>query len=405
MSATGLPSSLSPLCALVVDDVPEIGFAISHFLSRVCEGGTRVANSANEAVAMLERSPVDVIISDLRMPGRDGTSLLAEVQARWPSTLRVLLTGQSQWEAALSSIPYCHQFLSKPTELQTLGTMVNGVKPWMDGTLDPILARCLAGISMLPSPNGCLVELAKLMEQPSPRSGDLAAVIRRDPALSARVIQIANASFFGGTNRINDVDGAVSLVGSQCLQDLYRRKALATGWQRPGLPPVDLNRIARHALVVAHTAKSTLRDPRAAEAAYTAGLLHSVGWQILAMATPEVFNAPRAVFPGLPERMSAQLLAFWGLPTQIVSAVSRSHEPPDEETFGPASAVYLARKIASVVATSSCSGVVPETALSDAFVLRHGLADLLPILVDKAASAELQAQRTLSPIPGMLVAV
>lgn len=399
MTDTNLPTSLMPLRALVVDDLPEVSFALAHVLGKSCEGGVRVANSAAEAISMLERAPAEIVISDLHMPSRDGLSLLAEVQQRWPATLRILLTGQSQWESAMSSIPYCHQFLSKPTEFHHLTALINRVKPWMDGRLDPALADCLAGLSVLPSAGGCLGALEQALDKPNaPRSADLAAIIRRDPALSARVLQIANASFFGGGSRVSDVDGAVSLVGAPCLQDLHRRNALAAGWSNKTHAPLDLDRAARHALVVAQTAKATLRDPRAAEAAYTAGLVHSIGWLILASA-PGPFVDPASIPLGLPERLAGQLLAFWGLPSQIVNAVAGSYAPPEEETFGPASAVYLARGVASIVETRATGPLCPQRGLADDFILRHGLSDRLASLLEKAANAELAARRTISPLP------
>ena len=42
------------------------------------------AGGGAEAIAVLEQHPVDVVVSDMRMPGMDGAALLAQVRARWP---------------------------------------------------------------------------------------------------------------------------------------------------------------------------------------------------------------------------------------------------------------------------------------------------------------------------------
>ena len=163
--------------------------------------------------------------------------------------------------------------------------------------------------------------------------------------------------------------------------------------------------MTRHAVVVAQTAKATIRDPRAAETAYTAGLLHSIGHLILQLAGPAGMESPTVPSRGMPERLAGQLLAYWGLPSQIIKAIANAHEPPAEDTFGPASAVYLSRKIGDVVQTEAMGPVHPDLPLSDTFVVRHHLEEALPKLVDKAAQAELQTRRTISPMPAMMLAM
>lgn len=389
-----------PLRALIVDDVPEISFGIARYLDQHCAGGALIARSAAEAIAQLEATPIHIVISDLRMPDRDGISLLAEVHRRWPATLRVLLTGQSQWESALLGVPHCHQFLAKPIELHQLGALLSCVQTWIDPTFDAATTNALGALAVLPSTQASLVALHGMLAGAHPRTADLATIIRRDPGLSARVLQIANASFFGGGSRLSDVDGATSLLGASYLQDLHRRGALMAPARNTAL---DVDRVARYALVVAQTAKATLKDPRAAEAAYSAGLLHSVGWYVLAATTPElVSRTPEQVLPGLVERIGAQLLSFWGLPTQIVSAVAHSFYAPDEQTLGPASAVHLARGLANVIMGEEAGALGPRVVLSDEFVIRHNLQARLPALLDKAGNADQQARRTLSPVPGAL---
>lgn len=50
------------------------------------------AGSTDEAVRLLEVSPVDIALVDVRMPGRDGIELLKEIKARWPEVPVVMLT-------------------------------------------------------------------------------------------------------------------------------------------------------------------------------------------------------------------------------------------------------------------------------------------------------------------------
>lgn len=72
--------------------------------------------SGAEAIELLAQQPVDVIISDERMPGMSGSQLLAQVRTRYPSMMRVMLTGQASLEATIRAINEgeVYRFLTKP---------------------------------------------------------------------------------------------------------------------------------------------------------------------------------------------------------------------------------------------------------------------------------------------------
>jgi len=60
-----------------------------------------VAASAKEALALMESSPVHLIISDHRMTEMSGAELLREIKERWPQTIRIMLTGQADISAIM----------------------------------------------------------------------------------------------------------------------------------------------------------------------------------------------------------------------------------------------------------------------------------------------------------------
>lgn len=116
---SAMMTSWSVLC---VDDEPSILSALRRVLRTE---GCRIltAGSGAEALALLEAEPVDVVVSDMRMPVMDGARLLAEVRARWPGTARVLLTGYADMEATILAINegQIYRYIHKPwdeTELR-----------------------------------------------------------------------------------------------------------------------------------------------------------------------------------------------------------------------------------------------------------------------------------------------
>jgi DNA-binding NtrC family response regulator len=108
---------------LLVDDDVALLAGMRRLLSR---SGWRVAcaESAEEAVAALERQTFDAVVTDLRMPGTDGTWLLAVVRERFPRTVRVVLTGDSGEQAAASGIDVAHAILLKPIQIADLRACV-----------------------------------------------------------------------------------------------------------------------------------------------------------------------------------------------------------------------------------------------------------------------------------------
>jgi len=90
---------------LLVDDDP---FMLAVLADMLGDEPVRVlsAGSGLDALALLEREPVEVILCDQAMPGMRGTEVLAQVAARHPRTVRLMLTGQqdlAEIDAALRS--------------------------------------------------------------------------------------------------------------------------------------------------------------------------------------------------------------------------------------------------------------------------------------------------------------
>jgi response regulator RpfG family c-di-GMP phosphodiesterase len=102
---------------LCVDDEPSILSALKRVLrSEDCK--VLLAGGGLEALALLEEHPVDVVVSDMRMPGMDGAELLAQVRARWPGTSRILLTGYADMKATIAAINegQIYRYIHKPWE-------------------------------------------------------------------------------------------------------------------------------------------------------------------------------------------------------------------------------------------------------------------------------------------------
>ena len=112
---------------LVVDDEVEVAKALRRLLRKEFE--VALAHTGAEALERLSQGPVDLVLSDFRMPGMSGTELLAEVKLRNPDTVRVLLSGYADLESA-------------PARDDTIRFVR---KPWDDAALITLLRELTGG--------------------------------------------------------------------------------------------------------------------------------------------------------------------------------------------------------------------------------------------------------------------
>lgn len=100
---------------LVVDDEPSVLSALRRLL-HATPYQVLTAGSGAAALEVLAAQEVDLIISDMRMPGMSGADLLSRAQAQWPDTMRILLTGYSEIDAVARAVNEggIYRYLNKP---------------------------------------------------------------------------------------------------------------------------------------------------------------------------------------------------------------------------------------------------------------------------------------------------
>ena len=110
-----MSETLAPATLLFVDDEPGILSSLRR-LFRPHGYRILVAESGALGLAELEKTPVDLVISDMRMPEMDGATFLKAVRQRWPDTVRILLTGYADVTSTVAAINEgeIYRYVSKP---------------------------------------------------------------------------------------------------------------------------------------------------------------------------------------------------------------------------------------------------------------------------------------------------
>jgi DNA-binding NtrC family response regulator len=100
---------------LIVDDEPNVIASLKRVMMEE-PYETYSANSAEEGLKFLSRTPVKVIVSDEKMPGMTGAEFLSAVKEQMPETIRIMLTGQASLDAAMNAVNSgeIYRFFLKP---------------------------------------------------------------------------------------------------------------------------------------------------------------------------------------------------------------------------------------------------------------------------------------------------
>jgi len=115
--------SIAPYC-LIVDDEPRLRQVLMHLMRG--DGFTCVeAANGEEALAQLQRHPINLVLSDLRMPHMDGLELLRQTRARWPDVAVVMITAVADVDVAVSCLAIgAMDYLTKPFHLEEVRARV-----------------------------------------------------------------------------------------------------------------------------------------------------------------------------------------------------------------------------------------------------------------------------------------
>jgi len=196
-------------------------------------------------------------------------------------------------------------------------------------------------IGDLPSMPAALAELLASLRQDDIEVHTLAGKIALDQALAAKVLRLANSSFYGLQRKVTNIQQAIGVLGIQCVRTLVTACAVTASFPaRPGVD-FDFNAFWRHSLATAACARALApyfqQQP---DMAFTTGLLHDIGTLALLTLYPAEYGrveayrhdhdsvtsvAQQAVFGFDHAVIGSALAARWKFPQQIQDALAAHH--------------------------------------------------------------------------------
>ena len=379
---------------MFVDDDVQVLRGIERMLdSADVDWEVETATSGVEALSKLAEAAVDVLVSDMKMPDMDGADLLAQVSLLYPDTVRIILSGQADKEAVYRAISPMHQYLGKPCEAESLRATVAralSLRAMLHATESHKFLGRISSLPSVPDLYRQVVAEAESEHGTVSRVGDL---IAQDPAMAAKILQLANSAIFGCRAPVTSPAQAAALIGMDTLKSLVLSLQVFQSFDDTSVPGFSIDKLMRHSMQVAcnarHIALAEKLDDIAVCESFTAGLLHDVGQLILAANAPEEFAdalrfaasepvplilAERSRFGIGHDEIGGYLLALWGLPQNIVEAVAFHHRPQHDagSQLNTASVVFFANLLDNATATSqteqeSCQQLLEQLGLTGRF--------------------------------------
>jgi DNA-binding NtrC family response regulator len=132
---------------LIVDDDNAVLSTLKALVGSRCRVLT--ASSAAQASVVLNSHPIQVVVSDYRMPGQNGLSFLMDVKKNYPGTIRVLMTAFADMDLVVRALNEgeIHRFLSKPFKSFEFNDIINDclrlARIHEDGPDNPTKSRTL----------------------------------------------------------------------------------------------------------------------------------------------------------------------------------------------------------------------------------------------------------------------
>lgn len=244
---------------------------------------------------------------------------------------------------------------------------------------DDVILKAAASIGLLGGAAQGAAGVIAALCAPDTSAADVAALISRQPGLTAKVLRVANSAFYGRPRTVATIERAVVVLGLDAVRGVAAAACLDRALPRArGDAAVEVDGLLRHSVAVAAAAEmlAKIRHRALAGDAFMAGLLHDFGMLVQLRLEEEGVRAMFAAIRSDPSQDVRQLegqslsvghahcgaviLEAWRLPAPLVAAASYHHTAAD----APAAYRELASLIAlgDVVARRCGVGIASETA-------------------------------------------
>jgi len=352
---------------LFVDDVQDILRGLKRMLhSKRKEWDVHFALGGQAALDFLEDHNVNIVVSDMRMPGMDGTQLLAKVKELYPDTIRFILSGHSEWEKISEAMSSMHQFLSKPCNADELISSLSNALRAQKMLASSQLREVVTNMQAVPCMPSIYNELIKELKNDDVSFNRVEEIISKDSGMVTKVLQLVNSAFYGIVQEVTNIPQSISILGLDTIKSLALTLNVFQQLNVSKENDLFISSLWNHGIKTAEyskvIAKCESQDKSTVDNAFLSGLLHDSGKLILLNNLPEeyaraiklskdkcipLYIAEKEIFGVTHSEIAAFVFNLWGLPASTIKAILYHHAPMElmENEFGVLTALHSANAL------------------------------------------------------------
>lgn len=329
-----------------------------------------------EALSLLGKTCFDAVVSDDSLPDMDGFQFLNTVQQQHPASQRFVVSDLGDTRTAAKTVRTPHVCVPKPWDTETIQSVLErafSLSLWLSNSTVRALVQKM---SALPSPPSFYFEIVKALRSEDVDLEQLGNQAAKEPALTARLLQLANSAALGLRHRVTRVQDAIGYLGLEATRSLVLLAHTFSYCDQIRSDAFKIEKLWQHSLIVGTLSRQIAREENASaqivDECFLAGLLHDVGKLLLAANLPEDYGkviarvlqstgteapislsqAEEEAFGCTHAEVGAELMARWNLPLTVVEALALHHRPAKllSGGFSPVTAVHVAEWLAAELA-------------------------------------------------------
>lgn len=298
-----------------VDDEPNILQGIRRYTrSQRGSWDMHFLESGKTAMELVAQTPVDVIVSDMRMPEITGADLLEHISHEAPGIIRLILSGEAEEAQTHRTIGRSHRFIAKPCDPTLLINEINAILSLRQKLGYKTATECVSIFDELKSPASVFVKLQDVLSKDDPTLEDITQVIEDDPSLAARVLQLVNSAYFGRPLSTVSIKRAIKTIGVPSLRRLLELERLGNAGPQRADKDEALAQYLKATELGKHVSKKLQQtgcDELTCDFAYATGLFAMLG----AIGIKAEENMSKATV------RAAYIARLFGLPEQLIESL------------------------------------------------------------------------------------
>ncbi|MCB9206101.1 MAG: HDOD domain-containing protein [Ignavibacteriales bacterium] len=204
----------------------------------------------------------------------------------------------------------------------------------------------LSNVYNLPAMSATMLEVSKLLDDPTTNTASLSKIIGKDQGLSTKILSIANSPLYGLTRKVSTIDFAILIIGYQDIKNIVVALTMVDSFRNKSDQYFDQNSFWMHSMLCGTACKRVAEDLgfRIGSEAFVAGLLHDLGIPVMHKFFKNEFEEIVKEFSevegnildverkhlGLDHQEIGNFLTNkWSLPEHLSTAILNHHKPSE----------------------------------------------------------------------------